>query len=35
MSELLLEIEGLNACYGTAQALEGVSFSMGNRGRRR
>ena len=29
MSETLLEIEGLDAFYGTAQALEGVSFSMG------
>ena len=25
----LLEIEGLDAFYGRAQALEGVSFSMG------
>ena len=29
MSEVLLEIEGLNASYGSAQALEDVSFSMG------
>ena len=29
MSDVLLEIEGLDAFYGTAQALEGVSFSMG------
>ncbi len=29
MSETLLEIEGLDATYGSAQALEGVSFSMG------
>jgi len=26
---VLLELEGLDAFYGTAQALEGVSFSMG------
>ena len=25
----LLEIEGLNAFYGSAQALEGVAFTMG------
>ena len=25
----LLEIEGLNAFYGSAQALEGITFSMG------
>ena len=29
MSEVLLEIDGLNASYGSAQALEDVSFSMG------
>jgi branched-chain amino acid transport system ATP-binding protein len=29
MSEMLLEIEGLDATYGSAQALEGVSLSMG------
>jgi len=29
VTEVLLEIEGLDAFYGTAQALEGVSFSMG------
>ena len=29
MSEALLEIEGLDAFYGAAQALEGVAFSMG------
>ena len=29
MSDLLLEIENLDAYYGTAQALEGVVFSMG------
>jgi branched-chain amino acid transport system ATP-binding protein len=29
MSELLLEIENLDAFYGTAQALEQVAFSMG------
>jgi branched-chain amino acid transport system ATP-binding protein len=29
VSDVLLEIEGLDAFYGTAQALEGVSFSMG------
>jgi branched-chain amino acid transport system ATP-binding protein len=29
MSETLLEIEGLDAFYGSAQALEGVTFSMG------
>ncbi len=29
MTEVLLELEGLDAFYGTAQALEGVSFSMG------
>ena len=29
MSELLLEIENLDAYYGTAQALEQVAFSMG------
>ena len=29
MSDVLLELEGLDAFYGTAQALEGVSFSMG------
>ena len=34
VSEVLLEIEGLDAFYGTAQALEGVSFSMGHGGRR-
>ena len=28
MSDMLLEIEGLDASYGSAQALEGVSFSM-------
>ena len=28
MSDVLLEIEGLTAHYGSAQALEGVSFSM-------
>jgi branched-chain amino acid transport system ATP-binding protein len=30
VSEALLEVEGLDAFYGTAQALEGVSFSMGH-----
>jgi branched-chain amino acid transport system ATP-binding protein len=30
VSEVLLEIEGLDAMYGSAQALEGVSFSMGH-----
>ena len=29
MTETLLEVDGLDAWYGTAQALEGVSFSMG------
>ena len=29
MSDVLLEIEGLSAFYGSAQALEEVSFSMG------
>ena len=29
MSEALLELEALDAFYGSAQALEGVSFSMG------
>ena len=29
MTEVLLELEELDAFYGTAQALEGVSFSMG------
>ena len=29
MTELLLEIENLDAHYGTAQALEQVAFSMG------
>ena len=29
MTELLLEIESLDAYYGTAQALEQVAFSMG------
>ena len=29
VSDVLLEIEGLDASYGSAQALEGVSFSMG------
>jgi branched-chain amino acid transport system ATP-binding protein len=29
VSEALLEVEGLDAFYGSAQALEGVSFSMG------
>jgi branched-chain amino acid transport system ATP-binding protein len=29
VSELLLEIEGLDAFYGAAQALEGVSLSVG------
>ena len=29
MSDVLLELDGLAAFYGTAQALEGVSFSMG------
>ena len=29
MSEVLLEIDGLHASYGSAQALEDVSFSMG------
>jgi len=29
MSDVLLEIDGLNAFYGTAQALEEVAFSMG------
>ena len=29
MSEALLEIEGLDAFYGSAQALEGVSVAMG------
>jgi branched-chain amino acid transport system ATP-binding protein len=29
VTEVLLELEGLDAFYGTAQALEGVSFSMG------
>ena len=29
MSETLLEVEGLNAFYGTAHILHGVSFSMG------
>ena len=29
MSDVLLEIEGLTAHYGSAQALEGVSFSIG------
>jgi len=29
VTEVLLEIEGLNAFYGSAQALEDVSFSMG------
>ena len=28
MSEVLLEIESLDASYGSAQALEGVSFEM-------
>ena len=28
MSDVLLEIENLDASYGSAQALEGVSFSM-------
>ena len=28
MSDVLLEIESLDATYGSAQALEGVSFSM-------
>ena len=30
MSDVLLEIEGLVAHYGSAQALEGVSFAMGS-----
>ncbi len=29
MSDVLLEVSGLDAFYGSAQALEGVSFSMG------
>ncbi|MGZ8688795.1 MAG: ABC transporter ATP-binding protein [Gaiellaceae bacterium] len=29
MSETLLEVDGLDAFYGSAQALEGVSLSMG------
>jgi len=29
MSEVLLEVDGLDAFYGSAQALEGVSLSMG------
>ena len=29
MTEVLLELEGVDAFYGTAQALQGVSFSMG------
>jgi branched-chain amino acid transport system ATP-binding protein len=29
VSETLLEIDGLHAFYGTAQALEGVGFAMG------
>ena len=29
MTAVLLELEGLDAFYGTAQALQGVSFSMG------
>ena len=29
MSDVLLEIEGLTAHYGSAQALEGVSFAIG------
>ena len=29
MSDVLLEIENLDAFYGTAQALEQVTFSMG------
>jgi branched-chain amino acid transport system ATP-binding protein len=29
VSDVLLEIEGLGATYGSAQALEGVSFSRG------
>ena len=29
MSDTLLEVEGLNAYYGTAHILHGVSFSMG------
>jgi len=29
VTEVLLELEELDAFYGTAQALEGVSFSMG------
>jgi branched-chain amino acid transport system ATP-binding protein len=29
MSDVLLEVEGLDARYGAAQALEGVSFTMG------
>ena len=32
---LLLEVEGLDAFYGSAQALEGVSLRDGHRGRRR
>ena len=30
MSDVLLEVDGLDAFYGTAQALEGVSFSLGH-----
>jgi branched-chain amino acid transport system ATP-binding protein len=29
VTEVLLELEGLDAHYGTAQALHGISFSMG------